>query len=211
MCSGGELLADFSAGTRDRPEVPLPVQRCLTMTTDGAWVVWAEKLARALAADLFVPLTGGPAYPADALAECRVTQGHDAPQPGCTCGFHALAGSGPYLERKLQANPGFVRLDVALSGRVLAFEWLDGRGVLFRAARQTVLRVPDPGPAQRRRPEEPGGRLAYVSEADPKGAGPVSLRLPQSPPAVAVLDDAGYCILDRRPIGQRREAMLAIA
>ena len=43
----------------------------LTTTVDGQWVVWAHKLARQKG-DLSVPLTGGPGYPADARAECRV-------------------------------------------------------------------------------------------------------------------------------------------
>src|SRR4029077_11448129 len=65
----------------------------LTTTVSGQWVVWAHKLARQRG-DLFVPLTGGPGYPADARAECLfqgVPSAHDAPDPGCTCGFHALS------------------------------------------------------------------------------------------------------------------------
>jgi hypothetical protein len=50
------------------------------------------------------------------------------------------------------------QLEVALSGRVLAYEW-NGDGVLFRAARQTILRVERRSPIMRsrptRRPDDP--------------------------------------------------------
>jgi hypothetical protein len=42
MCSGGQLLADFVAGGLEEPKVPDPVQRCMTQTVNGAWVVWAH-------------------------------------------------------------------------------------------------------------------------------------------------------------------------
>ena len=134
MCSGDHLVADFVTGTETRPGVPEELGEHLTTTVDGLWVVWAHKLARQ-AGSLFVPLTGGPGYPADARAECRVrgVQGarprvrlaaairrpHGAPDPGCTCGFHALSS------RRLPgllAGSGVTALTVALSGRVLAFE-----------------------------------------------------------------------------------------
>jgi hypothetical protein len=79
-----------------------------------------------------------------------------------------------------------LRLDVALSGRILAYEWDEG-GVLFRAARQTVVRVHEEDPI--------GPRVRQ-----PRGAGPVQLRLPQASPAeVALVDDAGYCFLEVLP------------
>src|SRR5215469_13633983 len=121
MCEGDRLVADFVAGTEARPGLPGELGEHLTTTVDGLWVVWAHKLAW-LQDDLFVPLTGGPPYPADARATCRrrgARGAHDAPDPGCTCGFHALSS------RRLPGLPprrGFTALTVALSGRVLAFE-----------------------------------------------------------------------------------------
>ena len=149
MCSGDRLVADFVAGTRARPGLPEELEEHLTTTVDGLWVVWAHKLARQ-AGDLFVPLTGGSGYPADARATCRVRGGHDAPDPGCTCGFHALSSR---RLPGLHVGRGFTALTVALSGRVLAFEWA-GKGVLWRAERQTVVRIerPGPGPVGRRVP-----------------------------------------------------------
>src|SRR5215475_4987323 len=139
MCSGDHLVADFVAGAGTRPGLPEELDEHLTTTANGLWVVWAHKLARP-AGDLFVPLTGGPGYPADATAECRfrgVRGAHDAPDPGCTCGFHALSSTTwllPHVDRD------FTSLTVALSGRVLAFEW-PAEGVLWLAERQTVIRV----------------------------------------------------------------------
>lgn len=66
------------------------------MTADGLWVVWAYKLARQRG-NLFVALRGDASYPADARAECRshgargARSAHRVPDPGCTCGFHALS------------------------------------------------------------------------------------------------------------------------
>ena len=122
MCSGDRLVADFIAGTGARPGLPGELDEHLTTTVNGQWVVWAHKLARQKG-DLFVPLTGGPGYPADARAECRfrgVRSAHDAPDPGCTCGFHALSSR---RFPGLPAGRRFTALTVALSGRVLAFEW----------------------------------------------------------------------------------------
>jgi hypothetical protein len=189
------------AGTSARPDLPEELQEQLTTTVDGLWVVWAHKLARPMG-DLFVPLTGGSGYPADARAECRargVRRAHVAPAPGCTCGFHALSS------RELPGLPvghGFMALTVALSGRVLAFEWA-GEGVLWRAERQTVVRVdrsarPDWTNAvlgRRRHPGDPGGRPAVVRAATPRDSGPVRLNLPGSPPVLPVChDDAGWCM-----------------
>ena len=70
MCSGDRLVADFIAGTGAWPGLPGELDEHLTTTVNGQWVVWAHKLARQKG-DLFVPLTGGPGYPADARAECR--------------------------------------------------------------------------------------------------------------------------------------------
>jgi hypothetical protein len=93
-----------------------------------------------------------------------------------------------------------LRLDVALSGRILAYEWDEG-GVLFRAARQTVVRVHEEDPiGPRVPPDDPDGLLACRSVRQPRGAGPVQLRLPQASPAeVALVDDAGYCFLEVLP------------
>lgn len=205
MCTGGPLLADFRGGTCERPDVPDVVANCLTTTAGGKWVVWAYKVARPQG-DMFRPLVGGEPYPVDAEATCRMDQDlirpHEAPDPECTCGFHAL--SHPWL---IQSG-GMVRIEVALSGRILAYEWPQA-GVLFRAARQTVMRLE---PARRpagvngvdgsdrvdarwaagegvpagggvatggRKPDDPDGRLALRRGHDPSGAGPVSLRLPR--------------------------------
>ena len=201
MCRGGRLVADFAAGTGVRPVLPGELQEHLTTTVDGLWVVWAHKLARQ-AGDLFVPLTGGPGYPADARAECRsrgARGGHDAPDPRCTCGFHALSS------RRLPGLPAggaFTPLTVALSGRVLAFEWA-GEGVLWRAERQTVVRVDRPAlpgridgvPGRRRHPGDPDGRPAVVPGVAPRDSGPVRLNLPVSSPVLPVChDDAGWCV-----------------
>jgi len=198
MCRGGRLIADFVAGTDVRPSLPEELQEDLTTTVDGLWVVWAHKLARP-AGDLFVPLTGGSGYPADARAKCRfqgIRGAHRAPDPGCTCGFHAL--SSPSLPG-LSARHRFAALTVALSGRVLALEWAR-EGVLWRAERQTVVRIqrlslPDrTGSGDPGDPGDPDGRLAVVPAAAPRDSGPVRLSLPVSCPVLLVRhDDAGWC------------------
>src|SRR5215469_3815298 len=140
MCEGDRLVADFVAGTDTRPVLPEVLEQHLTTTMDGLWVVWAYKLARQ-EGDLFVPLTGGSGYPADARATCKLRGlrgAHDAPDPKCTCGFHAVSSRS--LPGLPLAGGSFRALTVALSGRVLAFEWAGG-GVLWRAERQTVVRV----------------------------------------------------------------------
>jgi hypothetical protein len=202
MCSGDRLVADFVAGTGARPGLPEELDEHLTATVDGLWVVWAHKLARQ-AGDLFVPLTGGSGYPADARAECRrrgVRGAHRAPDPGCTCGFHALSS------RRLPGLParrGFTALTVALSGRVLAFDW-PGEGVLWRAERQTVVRIQRPALSDRmegvlgnrRHPGDPDGRPAVLPAAIPHDSGPVRLNLPVSCPVLLVChDDAGWCAM----------------
>jgi hypothetical protein len=202
MCRGGRLVADFVAGTDARPGLPEELAEHLTTTVTGLWVVWAHKLARQ-AGDLFIPLTGGPGYPADARAGCRVRvrggrDAHDAPDPGCTCGFHALSSQ---RLPGLPARRGVTALTVVLSGRVLAFEWAGG-GVLWRAERQTVVRADRPVPlgrsagvpGRRRDPGDPGGRPAVVPVPAPRDSGPVRLNLPVSAPVLPVChDDAGWC------------------
>jgi hypothetical protein len=200
MCRGGRLVADFVAGTGARPGLPEDLEEHLTMTVDGQWVVWAHKLARPVG-DLFVPLTGRSGYPADARAECwrrGVRRRHDAPDPGCTCGFHAL--SSPRLPG-LSAGHGFKALTVALSGRVLALEWA-GEGVLWRAERQTVVRIERLAPfdraegvlGKRRYPGDPDARPAAVPGTTPRDSGPMRLNLPVSAPVLVVChDDAGWC------------------
>jgi hypothetical protein len=200
MCRGGRLIADFVAGTGARPGLPEDLDEHLTMTVDGRWVVWAHKLARPVGA-LFVPLTGGAGYPADARAECRARRGrrgHRAPDPGCTCGFHALSSR---RLPGLRAGRGCTALTVALSGRVLALAWA-GEGVLWRAERQTVIRIERPAPSDRaagvlrprRPPEDPDGRAAAVCPVPPRDEGPVRLHLPLCPAVLTVChDDAGWC------------------
>ena len=201
MCRGDRLVADFVAGADAQPDLPEELEEHLTMTVNGLWVVWAHKLAQQ-AGDLFIPLTGGPGYPADARATCRY-QGargaHDAPDPRCTCGFHALSS------RRLPGLPaghGLTPLTVALSGRVLALEW-SGQGVLWRAERQTVVRIDRQAPSdpmeallgKRRHPGDPDGRPAVVPVAPPRDSGPVRLDLPVSCPVLLVChDDAGWCV-----------------
>jgi hypothetical protein len=193
MCHGGVQLADFLAGTHDRPAVPPRVGESLTTTDDGVWLVRARKVARPAGAR-FAPLAGGEPYPADAVATCRltrfrVTRPHSAPDPGCSCGFHAL--SQPW---DLPPGPELLDLYVLLSGRVLAFEWPQGV-VLFRAARQTVLRADRAEVGRRsRRPDDPEGRWAVVRGQGPRSAGPVHLALPQlPPPSVVVAEHGTYC------------------
>ena len=203
MCSGDRLIADIVAGTGARPALPEELGEHLTTTVDGLWVVWAHKLARQ-AGDLFVPLTGGSGYPADARATCRrrgSRGAHDAPNPGCTCGFHALSSRRLPGLSGLAVDLVFTTLTVALSGRVLAFEWA-GEGVLWRAERQTVVRIERPAPfgraeavlRTRRHPGDPDGRPAVVRAATPRDSGPVRLNLPVSCPVLPVChDDAGWC------------------
>jgi len=110
----------------------------------------------------------------------------------------------------LPTDHGLTPLTVALSGRVLAFEWAGG-GVLWRAERQTVVRVERqtvvrigrPSPfdraqavlGTRRDPDDPDGRPAVVPAATPRDSGPVRLNLPVSPPVLPVChDDAGWCV-----------------
>ena len=204
MCSGDRLVADFVAGTGARPVLPGELEEHLTTTVNGLWVVWAHKLAWP-AGDLFVPLRGGSGYPADARAECRrrgargSRGAHDAPDPRCTCGFHALSSQ---RLPGLPADPGLTALTVALSGRVLAFGWA-GEGVLWRAERQTVVRIERPtlfdrveaALGKRRHPGDPDGRPAVVPSATPRDSGPVRLNLPVSAPVLPVChDDAGWCM-----------------
>jgi hypothetical protein len=210
MCEGGRLVADFVAGTSVRPTLPEVADEHLTATADGLWVVWAYKLAW-IQGDLFVPMTGRSGYPADAKATCRVRGArpdHDAPDPKCTCGFHALSNR---MLPGLVVRDGLSELTVALSGRVLAFEWASG-GVLWRAERQTVVRIGPPPPSDLARsilaalshPDDPEGRLAVIRPVAPRDSGPVRLNLPASAPVVEMChDDAGWCVgastLERAP------------
>jgi hypothetical protein len=210
MCSGDRLVADFVAGTEARPRLPQELEEHLTTTVTGLWVVWAHKMA-VQAGDLFIPLTGGSGYPADARATCRrggFRRAHHAPDPRCSCGFHALSS------RSLPGLPvvgrGFTALTVALSGRVLAFDWAGG-GVLWRAERQTVVRTDrrtmtrlalsamfdrtEGVVVKRDHPGDPDGRPAVVPAGTPRDSGPVRLNLPASAPLLPVChDDAGWCM-----------------
>jgi hypothetical protein len=207
MCSGGRLIADFRAGTVDHPNVADVVEAQLTLTQDDKWVVWAHKVAAFSTNDgTFIAITGD-RYPVDAEARC-LRRRHKAPQPDCTCGFHALSvecwrGNLNAVMSRRRSNAGPVRLDVALTGRVLAFQWIGG-AVLFRAERQTVMRVNAPSSTSQitssnpwqMPPDDPAGWLAAHHDGAPRGAGPFQLRLPESAPAqVALADDAGYCLL----------------
>src|SRR5690242_10761834 len=139
MCRGDRLVADFVAGTDTPPDLPGELEKQLTLTAGGRWGVWGYKLAPPMG-NRVSPPTGGPGDPADARAVCRApgAQGtHPAPDPDCTCGFHALSSQ---QLSGLPVGGGLAALTVALSGRVLAFEWAGG-GVLWRAERQTVVRL----------------------------------------------------------------------
>jgi hypothetical protein len=217
------------AGASTWPGVPEELEEHLTETVDGLWVVWAYKLARPLGRR-FEPLTGGQAYPADAQAVCRLRgeqSGHRAPDPECTCGFHALSDRS--LPRLPRGDVELARLTVALSGRVLAFKW-PGPGMLWRAERQTVVSVDQPDrpywpdqtglagrlgqaerlPRERRRPDDPEGRLAAVAGAAPRDSGPVCLHLPVSAPVLPVShDDAGWCLASGDP-GQLERSPAAL-
>jgi hypothetical protein len=190
MCIGGRVIADFVAGACERPTMPEVAVEGLTQTVDGVWVVWAHKIAHRDGAN-FRPLTQGHSYPPDAVAACARGGRHGAPEPRCTCGFHALSSPWPGLP----AGAGMTELEVVLSGRVLAFEWPAG-GLLFRAERQTVIRGAEPEPAFMFPPDDPEGRLTRVRAGRPCGGGPLRLRLPAAlPPVVELRDDAGYCLV----------------
>jgi hypothetical protein len=196
MCIGGRLLADFVAGTSERPAVPEVVSVGLTQTVDGQWVVWAHKIAHRQGVN-YRPLSHGECYPPDAVAACARGGSHRAPDPRCTCGFHALSSPWPGLP----SGAGVTQLEVALSGRVLAFDWPAG-GLLYRGERQTVIRVHEPEPVSMLPPDDPEGRLARVRAAHPRSGGPLRLRLPRArPPLMELNDDAGYCLLEADPPG----------
>jgi hypothetical protein len=168
MFHSGRLLADFKGGTRERPEVPEAVSAALTRTVAGHWVVCAYKSAW-LEGDLFRPLHWGEPYPADAVAECGQGRDQSAPQPGCTCGFYAVSSQWP-LDR-LSSSPGqlLALLQVALSGRTLAFDCKDGF-VLFRAERQTFVRLLSV------RTKNPSGWPSVRRQETPKEDGPTRLQ-----------------------------------
>src|SRR5262245_47981771 len=115
MCIGGRLLADVTAGTTERPDVPWQRDEVLRNGDDLRWVLWAYKVADPVG-KMFRPLTSRTPYPADAIAQCARGAGHRAPDPMCTCGFHALS-----TDMRTLGAFGHVRLEVALTGRVLAF------------------------------------------------------------------------------------------
>src|SRR5262249_24186033 len=173
-------------------------------------------------------------YPADARAECQHQRNHVAPDPTCTCGFHAVshaqdgwpfAGPRPLgwastaarvnrsrqPTRAIGTDPMPAVLSVVLSGRVLTFEW-PGDSVLFRAERQTVVSVNRLANSATE-PDDPTGTLSWVTPREPIGVGPVRLVLPrEEPPTVLISDDAGYCIMPTAPrlIDRQRSALSAI-
>ena len=76
----------------------------------------------------------GGAYGVTSRAACPFGCGHDAPQPGCTCGFYAVADDDELGRLGADAS-GLVVLDVELSGRVI--EHAHG----YRASHQQIRRV----------------------------------------------------------------------
>jgi hypothetical protein len=105
--------------------------------------------------------------------------------------------------------PSGVRaLEVVLSGRVLALRW-HSDAVLFRAARQTVVRELHDRPTAAE-PDDPGGVLARMLTPQPTGQGPCRLRLPvATPSAVDVDDDAGFCAFVDAPQMRVRRSLVA--
>src|SRR5437763_16028084 len=89
MCTAGRLIADFTAGTCQRPAVPDEVHPSLTTTADGQWVVWGHKIAHP-SGDRFTPLTGGPSYTTGAVAVCRRVGGTGEPTPTSGCGYNTV-------------------------------------------------------------------------------------------------------------------------
>lgn len=75
------------------------------------------------------------AYGADAVASCLRGFNHDAPDPGCSCGFYGIKPG--LLEPQGRFNWSFstVRVEVEFLGLVVVHE----RG--YRAERQRILRV----------------------------------------------------------------------
>ena len=195
MCTGGRLLADFRVGTDTQPGgLPDSVAATLTLTVDGLWVAWAHKVAFVVGNE-FRALNGS-SYPADATASCNCGQRHEAPDRACTCGFHALSNPQDWLLKRASRFDDAALLSVALSGRVLAFEW-PGSGVLFRAERQTVIRVVrrDGRQVPRQLPGDSSGHPAITNGSPSSGSGAAQLRLPRAtPPTVALNDDAGWCL-----------------
>jgi len=210
MCISGRLLCDFTAGTTERPrDLPVQVERCLTTTTHGRWVIWAYKVAFR-EGEGFRALTGD-TYPPDACAHCRRDPRHVAPLPTCTCGFHALSmpkagvvGAVALAPRgRITASkaPLPSLLSVVLSGRILAFEYDPGIA-LFRAERQTVVRVHD----DEKQPGDPSGSREQSRPRQPVDVGPVRLDVPHDPPeGVTLADDAGFCVFESRPLAPRRQ------
>jgi len=197
MCRGGRLLADFVVGSETQPQgLPAVVAECLTQTCDDRWVIWAYKVAL-MEGKEFRALTGA-SYPADARANCARGFGHSAPQPACSCGFHAVSERQALRGFGLGALDGPTSLCVALSGRVLAFDWLANQ-VLFRAERQTVARIERQSITVERPRDDPSGRAVRVAPSGPLDAGPARLALPtKAPSRVTLDDDAGYCAFGQR-------------
>lgn len=147
MLSSGPVLADFVAGTHDRPDVPECVEPSLTRTADERWVVVGYKYGRRAGPDHFRALMRATEYPIEATATCEAGASHAAPEPSCTCGFHALNRADAL------PMPSGSLLEVMLFGRVVVNEWprshdlyaflADAREplMLFRAERQVILRA----------------------------------------------------------------------
>ena len=123
---------------------------------------------------------------------------------GCPVGLQGadLTGAGQCPNVALHRKSALSISRSSCRAAWLVFEWPDG-GFLFRAARQTVVRVDRwPDLNEPDRPDDLGGHLARLPGPHPFGAGPVRLALPEEPSHVAVRDDAGWCALAAGPAEQ---------
>lgn len=172
----GQLVADTTLRGTQLPH-DLPVGLPVIRLDDGTWAVPAVKVAVQLEPDLpleeqiFRGVTGG-IYNASDSATCRsgtrwgrdVPDDHTVPHPDCSCGFYAVSAT---IGEPLRSVPpardrqhASAVLYVALSGRVLAFERVDGiNGFVFRAEHQRVLSAEQPRRGLVGRPVPPARRL----------------------------------------------------
>ena len=181
--------------------LPEELDEHLTTTVNGQWVVWAHKLARQKG-DLFVPLTGGPGYPADARAERRRFRASEAlttsPIRGARAASTPCRAGGSRAARRLLlhgADRGAVRTGAGL--RVGRRRSAVAGGAADRGSHRPASPV-------RSDSRTPGQALAYPEDSrrSPRYRprrrtsrfGAVRLNLPVSCPVLPVChDDASWC------------------